>query len=101
MPVSRFAGLAGIPERTYWHRLSRMRSGSVVKGPWPSPAVDLIEAVAAKYATDRPAWGHRKIAAMMRINGSAALGLLASHLRDARLPNPLDRSMRKITTVSA
>lgn len=69
MPVSRFAGLAGIPERTYWYRLSRLRVGSVAKGPWPSPAVDLIEAVAAKYAADRPAWGHRKIAAMMRADG--------------------------------
>lgn len=27
---------------------------------------DAIEAVAAKYAADWPAWGHRKIAAMMR-----------------------------------
>jgi transposase InsO family protein len=31
--------------------------------------VDAIEAVAAKYAADWPAWGHRKIAAMMRADG--------------------------------
>jgi putative transposase len=37
-----------------------------VKGPWPTPAVDAAEALAAKYASDWPAWGHRKIAAMMR-----------------------------------
>lgn len=39
------------------------------EGPWPSPKVDQIEAVAAKYAAERPAWGHRKIAAMMRADG--------------------------------
>ena len=58
MPVSRFAVLAGIPERTYRFRLARLRAGTPsTKGPWPAPAVDLIEAVAAKYAADWPAWG--------------------------------------------
>ncbi len=69
MPVSRFAVLAGIPERTYRFRLARYRSQTPVKGPWPAPVVDLIEAVAAKYAADWPAWGHRKIAALMRADG--------------------------------
>ena len=69
MSVSRFAALAGIPERTYWRRLARHRAGDPVKGPWPSPKVDQVEAVAAKYAADWPAWGHRKIAAMMRVDG--------------------------------
>jgi putative transposase len=67
--VSRFAALAGMPERTYWRRLARNRSGKLPKGPWPSPKVDQIEAVAAKYAAEWPAWGHRKIAAMMRADG--------------------------------
>jgi hypothetical protein len=67
--VSRFAALAGIPERTYWRRLGRYRAGDPVKGPWPSPKVHQVEAVAAKYAADWPAWGHRKIAAMMRVGG--------------------------------
>lgn len=69
MPVSRFAPLAGIPERTYRRRLARLREGAPVKGPWPTPQVDAIEAVAAKYASEWPAWGHRKIAAMMRADG--------------------------------
>lgn len=69
MPVSRFAPLAGIPERTYRHRLARLRAGSSIKGPWPAPSVDAIEPIAAKYAADRPAWGHRKIAAMLRADG--------------------------------
>ena len=43
-----------------------------MKGPWPTPAVDATEALAAKYAADWPAWGHRKIAAMMRADGHQA-----------------------------
>jgi hypothetical protein len=61
--------LAEIPERTYHRRLAKYRAGKRSKGPWPSPKVDAIEAVAAKYAADWPAWGHRKIAAMMRADG--------------------------------
>lgn len=70
MPVSRFAALAGIPERTYRYRLAKLRSGSL-RGPWPAPAVDAVEELAAKYAGAWPAWGHRKIAALMRADGHA------------------------------
>ena len=67
MPVSRFAVLAGVPLRTYRRRIAVARAGGPPgKGPWPAPAVDTVEPVAAKYAEDWPAWGHRKIAAMMR-----------------------------------
>ncbi|MER5226405.1 integrase core domain-containing protein [Streptomyces flaveus] len=34
-----------------------------------TPTADAVEATAAKYAADWPAWGHRKIAAMMRADG--------------------------------
>jgi putative transposase len=43
-----------------------------VKGPWPTPAVDAAEALAATYAADWPAWGHRKNAAIMRADGHQA-----------------------------
>jgi len=69
LPVSRFARLAGIPERTYRYRLARHRAGQADKGPWPTPRVDAVEALAAKYAEAWPAWGHRKIAALMRADG--------------------------------
>lgn len=69
MPVSRFTALAGIPERTYRRRLARLRAGEHVKGPWPAPKVEAVEALAAKYAADWPAWGHRKVAALMRADG--------------------------------
>jgi putative transposase len=61
--------LAGIPERTYRRRRARLRHGEPTKGPWPAPVVDRIEALAAKYAETWPAWGHRKIAALMRADG--------------------------------
>lgn len=61
--------LTGIPERTYRRRLARLRTGEPLKGPWPAPVVDRIEALAAKYAEAWPAWGYRKIAAMMRADG--------------------------------
>jgi putative transposase len=69
LPVSRFARLTGIPERAYRRRLARRRDGDPPNGPWPSPKVDQFEPIAAKYAEEWPAWGHRKIAAMMRADG--------------------------------
>jgi putative transposase len=61
--------LAGIAERTYRRRLARLRHGGPPKGPWPAPKVDRIEELAAKYAQAWPAWGYRKIAALMRADG--------------------------------
>lgn len=46
--------------------LSGRRPGRFAR---PSPKVDATEATAAKYAADWPAWGHRKLAAMMRADG--------------------------------
>lgn len=63
--------LAAIPERSYRRRLAALRHGPLIKGPWPAPVVDRIEALAAKYAATWPAWGYRKIAAMMRADGYA------------------------------
>jgi len=70
MPVSRFCQVTGIPRRTYhrwlaWHR----RGESAAKGPWPAPVAESVEPVAAKYAADWPAWGHRKIHALMAADG--------------------------------
>lgn len=64
--------MAGIPERTYRRRLARLAHGEPRKGPWPAPVVDHLEALAAKYAEKWPAWGYRKIAALMRGDGHQA-----------------------------
>jgi len=72
MPISRFCALTGIPRRTYTYRLAKIRAGMPGKGPWPAPVVEAIEPIAAKYAGDWPAWGHRKIHWMMAADGHLA-----------------------------
>jgi putative transposase len=69
LSVSRFAELIGVPRRTYTWRLARHRAGDPVRGPWPAPIVDRIEPLVEKYAQDWPAWGHRKVHAIMRVDG--------------------------------
>ena len=81
--------MAGIPERSYRRRLARLRAGDeAAKGPWPSPAVDAVEALAAKYASDWPAWGHRKIAAMMRDGHAVSTSTVERALRRRGLLMP-------------
>lgn len=92
MPVSRFCTLIGIPRRTYHRQLARHRAGEVVvKGPWPAPVVEAMEPVAAKYAADWPAWGHRKIHALMAVDGHAASASTVERaLRRRGLLQPVD-----------
>jgi hypothetical protein len=72
MQTSRFTALIGVPERSWRRWQSRARAGDPPKGPWPAPVVEVIEPVAAKYATDWPAWGHRKVHALMTADGHQA-----------------------------
>jgi putative transposase len=67
MPITRFTELIGMPRRTYTRHRQRLLAGEPVKGPWPAPVVDRIEPTVAKVAGDWPAWGHRKIAVLHRI----------------------------------
>lgn len=92
MPVSRFAALVGIPRRTYTRRLARLRAGAPGKGPWPAPVVDALEPVAAKYATDWPGWGHRKIYWLMHAEAAttASMSSVARALRRRGLLQPVD-----------
>jgi putative transposase len=69
MPTARFVKLVGVPERSYRRWQQRQRSGRPLKGPWPAPAADRVEPVAISYADRFPAWGHRKIAMLMRVDG--------------------------------
>jgi putative transposase len=92
MPVSRFCALTGIPRRTYQRKLARHRSGlPVVKGPWPAPALEATEPVAAKYAADWPAWGHRKIHALMAADRHlTSVSTVERALRRRGLLQPVD-----------
>ena len=69
MPTARFTTVLGIPERTYRRWQARQRAGEPVKGPWPHPAQDRVEAAAVAMAARWPAWGHRKITALLRADG--------------------------------
>lgn len=68
MPISGFAELVGMPRRTYTRHRRRLAQGMPPKGPWPAPVVDVIEPTVAKLAAEFPAWGHRKIWALHRID---------------------------------
>lgn len=85
MPITRFSELIGMPRRTYTRRRARLLEGEPDRGPWPAPVVEAIEPTVAKLAGDWPAWGHRKIHAMHRIDFPT---LPAS-------PSSVERAMRR------
>lgn len=66
MPISKFTALIGIPRRTYTRWIAQHRARNPPKGPWPAPVVEAVEPIVEKYAQNWPAWGHRKIHALMR-----------------------------------
>lgn len=69
MSTARFCELFDMPERTWRRRQARARVGHPAKGPWPAPARDAARQLAVKHATAHPAWGHRKVWAMVRHDG--------------------------------
>jgi putative transposase len=91
MPISRFCALIGIPRRSYTRWIAKAAVGEVAKGPWPAPVVEAIEPIAAKYAGDWPAWGHRKIHWMMAADGfTASRSSVERAMRRRDLLQPID-----------
>jgi len=70
MTVVRFCELTGIPRPT-WYRWRSVSSSC--KGPWPTPAQDAIETAAVAKADQWDAWGHRKIADLLRSHDGLAV----------------------------
>ncbi|WP_222721568.1 integrase core domain-containing protein [Actinomadura sp. HBU206391] len=69
----------------------RRRPAAPPNGPWPAPVVDEIEPVAAKYAADWPAWGHRKIHWLMAADGiEASASSVERAMRRRDLLQPID-----------
>jgi putative transposase len=63
--LERFCELIGVPRSTY----HRWRRPGPVPSPRAAPVVDRIERQVAACALAWPAWGHRKIYALLRVDG--------------------------------
>jgi putative transposase len=70
MPVRRFVARLGIPASTWYYWRQAALQGRPTRR-WPAPVVDAIEEAAAEKAYRFSAWGHRKIWAMLRADGTA------------------------------
>lgn len=66
LSVKRITELVGVARATWYRHRAKHLAGEPAKGPWPAPVTDRIEPLAAKVAEAYPAWGHRKIWAMLR-----------------------------------
>ena len=72
LSVSRFCELAGVPRSTWYRHAKKAREGQPERGPWRAPVRDRIEQPAAQLALEWPAWGHRKIHALLALDGFQA-----------------------------
>ena len=69
MSTARFCQLIDMPERTWRRWQAKTRAGGQTKGPWPQPARESARDRVLFHANKHPAWGHRKIWAMVRHDG--------------------------------
>lgn len=99
MSTSRWCALFDVPERTWRRWQAKARTGARSKGSWPRPARDAAAELARKYALTHPAWGHRKIWAMIRHEGHVVSeATVLRLLRDEGLlvPAHYQRERRKL-----
>ena len=65
LSIARLGALVGV-HRSTWHRwAARERDGQPVRGPWPRPVRGRISPSARELALAWPAWGNRKIWALL------------------------------------
>ncbi len=99
MPRARFCALIGVPERSWRRWQARARVGERPKGPWPVPVRDAIASAAREHALAHPAWGHRKIWALVRHDGlESSPSTVMRSLRDQALllPAEYQRQRRRL-----
>lgn len=99
MSTTRFCALFDMPERTWRRWQAKARSGRPAKGPWPRPARTAAMELALKHALAHPAWGHRKVWAMVRHDGHVVSeATILRLLRDEGLllPASYQRERRKL-----
>lgn len=92
LTVGRLCAIAGI-HRSTWHRwAARDRDGRPPRGSWPRPVRDRIAGPARELALTWPAWGHRKIWALLAADGhTASAATVERALRDHALLQPAGR----------
>ena len=99
MSTARWCRTFDIPERTWRGWQAKARAGKPAKGPWPQPARDAAAELIDRHALAHPAWGHRKIWAMVRHDGhlvSEATVLRRLRDRGLILPDQYQRERRKL-----
>ncbi len=99
MSTARFCKKFDMPERTWRRWQAKTRAGGQAKGPWPRPARSAARELARKHALAHPAWGHRKIWAMVRHDGhvvSEATVLRLLRDEGLLLPAAYQRERRKL-----
>jgi putative transposase len=99
MSTTRFCQLIDMPERTWRRWQAKARAERALKGPWPRPARTAAVERARMHALAHPAWGHRKIWAMVRHDGhrvSEATVLRALRDENLILPAAYQRERRKL-----
>lgn len=69
LTVSRFCELIGMSRRSYYARRERHLLGSPPKGPWPTPALDAIEAEVMRIVAAEPGWSHRRVWSALLADG--------------------------------
>lgn len=99
MSTARFCQLIDMPERTWRRWQAKARRDKPVKGPWPRPARTAAAGLVSKHALAHPAWGHRKIWAMVRhdahvVSEATVLRLLRDE--GLILPAEYQRERRKL-----
>ena len=99
MSTSRFCELFDMPERTWRRWQAKAKQDRPPKGPWPQPARDAARSLTIMHATAHPAWGHRKVWAMVRHDGHrVSQATVLRTLRDEGLilPAHYQRERRKL-----
>lgn len=99
LSISRFCRIFGIDRSTYHRRRARQRESGHERGPWPAPERQRIEQPAAQLALEWPAWGHRKIWALLLADGyrtSQSTVLRALQARGLIQPAGYQRERREL-----
>ena len=99
MSTARWCRIFDIPERTWRRWQSRARAGEPARRPHPRPERGAAAELVDKHAAKHPAWGHRKIWAMVRHDGHVVSeATVLRRLRDQGLilPDQYQRERRKL-----